>query len=139
MCRLRGTRMLHGCDARRTWNRCSVLRLYRRLRDDRRTLLDGNDRSADLAFRCAFLRCIRNDAKEQHGEEHVNEKRREITSRKPLTIAPVPRIALCHATRLMRSIARRSLPLQTRTVESEHGKCPSKTHEDRCNHRPRIS
>lgn len=139
MSRLCGTCVLHGCDARRMRHRCSLLRLHRRLRDDGGALLDRNDRSTDLTLRCAFLGCIRDNAKEQHREEHVNEKRREITSRKPLTIAPVPRIALCHCNAL-NALNRAQEPASSDAHgESEHGKCPSKTHEDRCNHRSRIS
>jgi hypothetical protein len=87
-------RVLHRRDARRVGNRGCSFRLDGHLGDDGRTLLEGDDRSADLTLRRAFFGRIRYDAEERDREQHVKEQRREITARKSLTIAPVLRIAL---------------------------------------------
>lgn len=55
MCRLRGTRVLHGRNSRRMWYGRGRLYLRRRLRYDRSTLLHGNDRPADLTLGRAFF------------------------------------------------------------------------------------
>ena len=55
MCRLRGTRVLHGRYSRRVWYGRSLLYLRGRLCYDRCALLHGNDRPADLTLGRAFF------------------------------------------------------------------------------------
>jgi hypothetical protein len=95
MRRLRETRVPDGCNGWSVWHGRRLLHLYRRLRYNGSALFDRYDRTADLAFARAFFGGRCDDTEEQQRHERVNEKRRKITSRKPLTIATVPWIALC--------------------------------------------
>ena len=84
-------------DARDVWNRRGLLRRRRHLRNNRRALLEGDERPAGDRFACAFLRRARDQRKKQRGEERMHDQRCEVAPRESLAPSWVTRIAFEHA------------------------------------------